>query len=123
MAEDSEDVGYKKPPRRTRFKPGMSGNPTGKRKGVRSIAAELQDILDETITFASDGAVKTMSKQRALASSLVTAAISGDFRATAIVMSHLAKESREHADGEIEPDDFPAARNHKQRKAKSSSGI
>ena len=51
------------------------------------MTAELRDILGEEITFAADGAIKMMSK-RALASSLITAAIEGDLRAAAIVIWH-----------------------------------
>src|SRR5450631_3080803 len=90
---DGENVGYKRPPRRSQFKPGQSGNPSGKAKGLRSMAAELRDILSEEITFTADGAIKTMSKQRAVASSLITAAIEGDLRATAIVMTHLDRDA------------------------------
>jgi hypothetical protein len=117
MDEKDEDVGYKKPPRRTRFKQGVSGNPSGKKKGLRSIGSELQDILNETISFRAGDKIVSMSKQRALASALVTAAIDGDLRATAIVMAHLTKESRQPSNQEAEHDDFSAARAHYKRKA------
>jgi Family of unknown function (DUF5681) len=120
MASDDEKVGYKRPPRRTQFKPGQSGNPTGKNSGTRNIATELQDILSEQITFAADGALKTMSKQRALASALVSAAIGGDLRATAIVMSHLSRDAQRTPDeeSESEANDFSAVHAHRKRKAK-----
>jgi len=105
------------PPRGSQFKRGQSGNPTGKAKGLRNISTELQDILNEKITFADDGALKTMSKQRALASALVSAAIAGDLRATAIVMSHLSREGQKAPDEESE-EDFSAVYAHRKRKAK-----
>ena len=39
-AFDSDDgqVGYRKPPVHTRFKPGQSGNPKGRPKGPRNLA-------------------------------------------------------------------------------------
>jgi hypothetical protein len=92
MSSENEKVGYKRPPKRTQFKPGQSGNPSGKNKGTKNIATDLQEILSEQVTFAEDGTLKTMTKQRALASALVSAAIGGDLRATAIVMSHLTRE-------------------------------
>jgi hypothetical protein len=115
---DGEEVGYKRPPRRSRFKPGQSGNPSGKAKGLRSMTAELRDILGEEITFAADGAVKTMSKQRALASSLVTAAIEGDLRATAIVMAHLNRDAPKTETAEEEVD-FSAVEAHRRRRPKN----
>jgi hypothetical protein len=118
MADD-ETVGYKRPPKRTQFKPGQSGNPSGKSRGARNIATELQDILSEQVTFAEGGTLKTMSKQRALASALVSAAIGGDLRATAIVMSHLTREvAKTGNDDEIEG--FEAVQAHrKQRKRRA----
>jgi Family of unknown function (DUF5681) len=114
---DDETVGYKRPPRRSQFKPGQSGNPTGKAKGLRSMSAELRDILGEEITFAAGGAVKTMSKQRALASSLITLAIEGDLRATAIVMAHLNRDTPK-AETIEEEADFSAAEAHQRRRVR-----
>lgn len=45
----SEEVGYKKPPTRTRFKPGQSGNPKGRPKSItlseayRKVLAEVDE--------------------------------------------------------------------------------
>src|SRR4051794_36439846 len=114
---DEQQVGYRRPPRETRFRPGQSGNPSGKKRGLRTLAAELQDILNEQITFAENGAVKTMSRQKALASSLVSAAIAGDLRATAIVMSHVSRESPKTHDADTD-DDFEAVQAHRERRAK-----
>jgi hypothetical protein len=115
MSSDDEKVGYKRPPRSTQFKPGHSGNPTGKNRGARNIATELQDILSEQVTFAEDGTLKTMSKQRALASALVSAAIGGDLRATAIVMSHLSRDITKLGNDE-EFEDFEAVQAHRKQK-------
>lgn len=116
--DDSEDVGYKRPPRRSQFKLGQSGNPSGKAKGLRSMTAELRDILGEEMTFAAGGAVKTMSKQRALALSLVTAAIEGDLRATAIVMAHLNRDAPKTETAEEETD-FSAVEARQRRRTKN----
>ena len=115
--DDDESVGYKRPPKGARFKPGQSGNPSGKAKGLRSMAAELRDILGEEMAVATDGAIKTISKQRALASSLITAAIEGDLRATAIVMAHLDRSApkTEPHDEEL---DFSAVEAHQRRRSK-----
>jgi hypothetical protein len=78
------------------------------------MAAELRDILGEEITFTADGAIKTMSKQRALASSLITAAIEGDLRATAIVMAHLDRDAPKTEPHEEEVD-FSAVEAHQKR--------
>jgi Family of unknown function (DUF5681) len=79
------------------------------------MTAELRDILGEEITFAADGAIKMMSKQRALASSLITAAIEGDLRATAIVMAHLNRDTPKSEMMEEEAD-FSAVEEHQRRR-------
>jgi hypothetical protein len=33
------DIGYKKPPEAKQYKPGQSGNPKGKKKGLKSLKA------------------------------------------------------------------------------------
>lgn len=120
MSSDDDKIGYKRPPRRTQFKPGQSGNPSGKTKGSKNIATELADILSEQVTFAEGGTIKTMTKQRALASALVAAAIEGDLRATAIVLSHLTRENRDAFSGESAENDFGAVEAHRKRKRRQS---
>ena len=81
------------------------------------MSAELRDILAEEIAFTADGSIKTMSKQRALASSLITAAIEGDLRATAIVMAHMNRDAPK-PDGVKEEVDFSAVEAHERRRAR-----
>jgi hypothetical protein len=116
MAEDDR-VGYKKPPQSTQFKPGQSGNPSGKAKGLRSMATELRDILSEELTFTAGGSIMTMTKQRALASSLINAAIEGDLKATAIVMAHLNRGTSK-ADATDEEPDFTAVEALERRRSR-----
>ena len=59
-------VGYRKPPKATRFKPGQSGNPKGRPKGSPNLAADLSTELGELITVREGGAAQRVSKQRAL---------------------------------------------------------
>jgi hypothetical protein len=115
MSDDNEKVGYKRPPKRSQFKPGQSGNPSGKNKGTKNIATDLREILSEKVTFAENGTLKTMTKQRALASALVSAAIGGDLRATAIVMSHLTREFLKLGNEDTESD-FEAVEAHRKER-------
>jgi hypothetical protein len=116
MPNDDDNIGYKRPPRRSQFKPGQSGNPSGKRSGSRNISTELADILSEEMSFAENGTLKTMTKQRALASALVSAAVGGDLRATAIVLSHLLKDGRNIEEANVEDTEvFDAVRAHRRK--------
>jgi hypothetical protein len=83
----SELVGYKHPPRTHQFQPGQSGNPSGRPKGARSLKSDLREELDELITFADGKHALELSKQRVLIKKLVAAALDGDARAMATVLS------------------------------------
>ena len=74
-------VGRGRPPQHTRFKPGQSGNPGGRPKGTRNLAADLEEELHRKIVVKEGNETKTVSKQRALVTSLVNNGIKGDGRA------------------------------------------
>ena len=89
MSEDYEAdaVGYKHPPRANQFRPGQSGNPSGRPKGVRNFRSELREELSEVVTVRDGEREIQVSKQRALIKSLVAAAIEGNQRAAASVLA------------------------------------
>jgi hypothetical protein len=62
------DVGYKKPPRSTRFKKGQSGNPKGsqKKQRIMDVRILLDEILAEPVKIRDDGRVRTVSKLEAM---------------------------------------------------------
>lgn len=53
-------VGYGKPPQHTRFKPGQSGNPKGRRKGVRNLKSILEEELYRPVTVMDGGKRRTV---------------------------------------------------------------
>ena len=89
MSEDYEAdaVGYKHPPRAHQFRPGQSGNPSGRPKGARNFRSELREELSEVVTVRDGEREIQVSKQRALIKSLVAAAIEGNQRAAASVLA------------------------------------
>jgi hypothetical protein len=95
-----ETIGYGHPPRAHQFQPGQSGNPSGRPKGARSLKADLREELDEMVSFADGKHSLQLSKQRVLIKKLVAAALEGDSRAMATVLSlslrALGQDDRHH---------------------------
>ena len=85
--DDDGRVGYKRPPKLTRFKPGKSGNPKGRPKHVRNLKTDILEELGEVIRVREGDRELTIPKQRALIKALVAAAIKGDMRATNAIVS------------------------------------
>lgn len=46
---EEEGVGYRRPPKKYRWPKGQSGNPTGKKKGTKSLKSELLSLMNETV--------------------------------------------------------------------------
>jgi uncharacterized protein DUF5681 len=86
VANDEKDreyeVGYRRPPRNTRFTPGRSGNPKGRPKQHKNLKTDLLEELREYIEVRERGRTRKMSKQRALVKSTVTRALSDNPKAT-----------------------------------------
>ncbi|BAT58553.1 hypothetical protein GJW-30_1_01079 [Variibacter gotjawalensis] len=70
---------------RTRFKPGQSGNPTGRPKGALGFAAIVKKLLHGKITITENGRRKKISRAEALAHSIIKKAFSGDMKALAFL--------------------------------------
>ena len=85
--EEADAVGYKRPPREHQFRPGQSGNPSGRPKGARNFKSELREELSEVVTVRDGEREIQVSKQRALIKALVAAAIEGNQRAAASVLA------------------------------------
>jgi hypothetical protein len=91
MAEDWKDdaVGYKRPPSHTRFRPGHSGNPTGRPKRKPTFQAALLQEL--AATMPDRDPQRAGSKLQALVKTLVDTAIAGDARAQSLLVCALAR--------------------------------
>ncbi len=83
---DANDIGYGKPPKRTRFKPGRSGNPKGRPKGSKNIRTLVREVMDERIAVREGGTSRKVSKREAMVRYQVHKAAQGDARATQLVL-------------------------------------
>jgi hypothetical protein len=88
------EVGYKKPPRHTRFRQGRSGNPNGRPKQARNLLADLHEELQQRITVHEGGIKRRISRQRAVVKRLLDKALKGELGAVAklldLVLRHEA---------------------------------
>jgi hypothetical protein len=76
-------IGYGKPPKHTRFKPGQSGNPKGRKKRDKTIRSILQKISAEMVTAKLPEGERRMTALEFVLLSLRNRAAKGDSRATA----------------------------------------
>jgi hypothetical protein len=73
-------VGYGKPPQHSRFRPGTSGNPAGRRKGVRNFGTDVKRILRVPVKVKKDGRTCTISTQEGALMLLREKGLKGDAR-------------------------------------------
>ena len=59
-------VGYGRPPTETRFKPGASGNPKGRRKKAPSFSEVTEQVLNKKIAMRVGDRVSRISNREAL---------------------------------------------------------
>jgi hypothetical protein len=79
--QDGYKVGYGKPPKRNRFKPGHSGNPNGRPKGTRNFKTDVKSTLNTPVKLTRDGKSHRLSTQAAMLLRLREKALGGDSRA------------------------------------------
>jgi hypothetical protein len=75
------EVGYRRPPQHSRFKPGQSANPAGRKKGVANFRTDVENTLQLPVQLSEAGKTKRVSTQQAALSRLKQKALSGDGRA------------------------------------------
>ena len=82
MSDKDYEVGHGRPPKHTQFKKGQSGNPKGRKKGVRGLKTDLRAEFNERIEITENGKTVKLTKQQAMLKHLIAKAIKGDVRAT-----------------------------------------
>ena len=75
---DPYEVGFGKPPERTRFKKGRSGNPKGRPRKKPDLYSELTKVLRENVNITVEGQQKQVTVQQALLLRLRDQALRGE---------------------------------------------
>lgn len=77
------EVGYCKPPKHTRYKPGQSGNAKGRPRGQRNLKTAVKEALKEKITMREGERTRTVSRLDAIVRVTINNALKGDPKALA----------------------------------------
>lgn len=88
-SDGTYEVGYGRPPRTTRFKPGESGNPRGRPKEVKSINDVLQKRLHSKVRVQENGRPKQITLLEVIIGRLLKRAAEGDNRSITIVLNQM----------------------------------
>jgi len=75
------EVGYGKPPRDSQYRPGQSGYPAGRRKGVRNLKTDVKRTLKMPVKVTKGGRTRTRSTQEVALMVLREKALNGNSRA------------------------------------------
>src|SRR5271165_7179085 len=83
MADESkdsatQDVGYGKPPRHSRFQPGRSGNPKGRPRGSKNLAAVVLREARKRVRVSGPDGTRTATKVEASVMQLANQSAKGD---------------------------------------------
>lgn len=75
------DIGYKKPPLESRFRPGRSGNPKGRPRGAKGLKTMVRETLTQRVAVRTAVGDKRMSRMEAVLHKTVELAMKGNQRA------------------------------------------
>jgi hypothetical protein len=101
LSGEDDVVGYASPPKGSRFRKGLSGNPSGRPRGSRDLRIDLSEELAEPTLVEEDGLKLRVSKQRAVLKALMRKALRGDIRAINTILNLWSRMAA------AEPEDHP----------------
>lgn len=92
------DVGYKKPPRHSRFKKGQSGNAKGRPKGALSLRTIVTKAMNTRTSVKINGVERVMTHLEIIVSQQLKKAMTGDVKAFQLLASLLPGEESGQSD-------------------------
>jgi len=116
-----EKVGYKRPPKEHQFKSGQSGNPSGSRKGTKSEASILREILSRKVTVRQGDRARKILLLEAILLKSAEEALHGDLKATAFLLNRVAAtQSNETTTFELSSDETEVMKAYAERLLKQA---
>ncbi len=105
MADDhEEEVGYRKPPKSTRFKKGQSGNPRGRPKGSGKTDIPYDGVLGQKVIINDAGTAREVTAAEAFVAKLAQQALEGDSGACKLLLNLMEDvDARWHIDDQLKP--------------------
>ncbi len=90
-------VGYCRPPIGARFRPGQSGNPRGRPKGMPNLGTVIAAALREKIAVTENDRERRITKLEVAVKQLVNRAAKGEDRATQLLFALIEADERRPA--------------------------
>jgi hypothetical protein len=105
---DMDDrVGYRRPPKHSRFKPGQSGNLLGRPAGVKSLSDIVRKIVTQKVTVTENGRTRRVPRLEAILLRAAGEASRGEARALRLLLQ-LTERYGESAQAGVSRDEMAA---------------
>jgi hypothetical protein len=86
-SQPADYVGYRHPPKETRFQAGKSGNPKGRPKGSRPVGSILRDIIQQKVAVTEGGKTRKIPALEVMFRRLANDAMRSDQKAIKLLLS------------------------------------
>jgi hypothetical protein len=96
QSDGDYEVGYGKPPKHSRFKPGHSGNRLGKPSGTKNSATLLKRALLESVVIKRHGRKSKATKLEVIVTQIVKQAVLGDFASIRLLLHYTGLDHELH---------------------------
>jgi hypothetical protein len=80
-------IGRGRPPTHSRFKPGQSGNPSGRPRATTNAGTLLLQVLDESVQATEGSKTRKITKREVIVKRLVNKAMQGDTASIKILLA------------------------------------
>jgi Family of unknown function (DUF5681) len=100
-------TGYRKPPKEHRFRPGESGNASGRPKGRKNTETLLREILDRKIEVRNGSTTRKISVCEAILTRFAESALKGDTKSAPFLLQRYDGNEavQEYADNATTPEE------------------